>query len=138
MFNALLLISSYIQNNRVAFIKPSINFCHFFILNHRGEKILSICFNSIFAIRTRIYTFILFSFVRMYMNACKKVSKLKDRESRKQWPCASMSEIAKLLPSVGHIVEKVFNYLIDRVTGVREEAQPLPTSCVAKVHASDA
>lgn len=42
---------------------------------------------------------------------------------RKQWPCSSTREMAKLLPSAG-IVEKVFNYLIDRVTGAR--TQPLP------------
>lgn len=45
---------------------------------------------------------------------------------RKQWPCSSTREMAKLLPSAG-IVEKVFNYLIDRVTGAN--ATPSGVSC---------
>lgn len=52
---------------------------------------------------------------------------------RKQWPCSSTREMAKLLPSAG-IVEKVFNYLIDRVTGAN--ATPSGVSCctAAKLH----
>lgn len=70
-----------------------------------------------------------------YNRWCGWCLEMRWESPRKQWPCSSTREMAKLLPSAG-IVEKVFNYLIDRVTGARTQPLPRhPARCnVAKTH----
>lgn len=70
-----------------------------------------------------------------YNRSCGRCLGTRWESPRKQWPCSSTREMAKLLPSAG-IVEKVFNYLIDRVTGTRTQPLPRhPARCsVAKMH----